>query len=1127
MLSLKTKLLLVVALVLIAPLVLAQIETGQITGVISDQSGAVIAEATVTATATGTQVARTTKSTSSGTFVIPSLAPGTYIVTVTQANFQTYKQEVNVAVGARMGLDVKLQVGSTSTVVEVAGEAVQINTETQTVGQVVSSQEITQLPTISRNPYDLVKTVGNVSDADPSGRGAGVAVNGLRSSGTNVLLDGVANNNEFTASVGIQVPQESVEELNVLTNNFTAEYGRAGAGVINVATKQGSNDWHGSAYEFNRVSDLASNLYDNNARGITKPVFTRNEFGYALGGAIKKNKLFFYENTEWLYVRSTGEQSAVVPTTQFINAMAPASQQFFSTFGKLKQNITLGPTFTAADAGCKTAACAALGNTPLYQLVTYGVPADSGGGAPSNNNSEVGRIDYNLNDKTQVYFRMARQYASSFAGTETNSPWQGYDTGDLTVNDGFALSATHTFSPQAVSQTKLSYNRMSDLQPLASQPIAPTLYTTLTTTSQLGGASIAYPGYSPYSPGNAVPFGGPQNFMAVDEDFTFTRGAHSFRFGGMFTRLEDDRTFGAYEEAVEALGTNLASSVNNLLIGQAHDFQAAIYPQGEYPCVNGVVTAACTLTLPVGPPNFSRSNVYHEAALYAQDAWKFNRRLTINLGLRWEYFGPQQNKDPKLDSNFYLGAGSNIELQSATGTVQIGENSPVGGLWKKDWHDFGPRVGFAYDLTGDGKTSIRGGWGIAYERNFGNVTFNMIQNPPNYGVIALTAGADVPTIPITTNNAGPLAGSSGTKPLGRVTLRGVDPNIKTAYAHLYSLSVERQLAPDAIVGVDYSGSQGINLYTIDRLNIPGSDLVYAGQGGPTTRINPQYSYINFRTNGGNSIYNGVNFRSELRNYRNSGLSLRANYTWSHSIDTGSTTFSESANNANLGSLDPLNPNLDRGDSDFDVRQRFVVAGVWEEPFFKSRNLASQIAGGWEISPIFTARTGTPFTVYDCTNAAYVFCPRVMYDTPFATNYTDTPTGNPNEFAYINMGKPDSSYVNALTGVADFGPFPSTMTGRNDFRTPGTYSFTLAAYKNFRITERVKLQFRAEAFNVLNHSNLYIVYNNNDVSSSPTMNGAPIITATRGIRADSTAVGTSVNNGRLENRNIQLALRLSF
>ena len=1112
----------------------AQTETGQLSGTVTDPAGAAVPSAAITVKSVTTGATRNTNTSGSGDYTVSSLLPDRYEITVAAPGFASVKQEFEITVGGKATGDFHLKLGTSSTTVEVSEAAIQINTETQTLSQTISRQDIANMPTISRNPYDLVKTIGNVSDGDPGGRGVGVAINGQRSSSTAVLLDGVSNSNAFDTTVAIPVPTDSINEFTVSTSDFTAEFGGASGGVVNVATKQGTNDFHGSAYEFNRVSDLAANSFNNNAYGIAKPVFTRNQFGFSIGAPIIKNKLFIFDNAEWTRVRSVGPVIGVVPTPQLIAASAPATQNFFNTLGHLKPNLATSTTFTAADVKCVTAACLALGATPAYQTVIYNVPTDVGGGAPQNTWNNVGRIDYNLSDKTQTYFRYARYVENDFTGTQTNSPYVGYDTGNFTDSQGYALSITHAFSPSQVSQTKLSYNRVADTQPLGTQPVGPTLYSTLNTPGSLGGNTILYPGYSPASPGNAIPFGGPQNESAINEDYSITFGKHNFRFGGNYTYLQDNRVFGAYAEAVEALGTNVKSALNNLLAGQLSQFQAAVYPQGKFPCIGGVVTPDCTLTLPVGPPDFSRSNRYHDAALYAQDSWKLRPNFTLNLGLRWEYFGPQANGNQTKDSNFYPSTGSNIELQSATGTVQVAPNSTVGGLWQKRWNNYAPRVGFAWDVAGDGKTSIRGGYGIGYERNFNNVSFNLIQNPPNYAVVALQAGSDVPTIPITTNNAGPLAGSSGTKPLGRVTLRAVDPYIKNAYAHQWSFAIERQLTSDAIFAVEYTGSAGENLYTINRLNIPGTAAVYAGSADPAARLNPQYSTINYRTNGGNSLYHGLNTRFELRNFRKYGLTLRANYTWSHSIDDGSSTFTTDNNGQfNLGLLDPLHPGLDRGDSDFDIRHRVVVAGVWQETFFKKPGFANLALGGWNLSPIFTARTGTPFTLYDSTNSDGNLLPRLMLTNPsFHSNYTAIPTGRPNEFSYLDLSTAgiDSSYVNPLSGNSDFGPFPANMTGRNAFRSPGAWTFNVALSKTFSLTERFKLDVRAEAFDLFNHSNLYVVYGENEVSSfvgTAADTAIPIVTATRGQNLSSSFAGASVNNGRLENRNLQLALRLSF
>ncbi|MBV9300980.1 MAG: TonB-dependent receptor [Acidobacteriaceae bacterium] len=1121
-----------------AGLIWAQTETGQIAGTVTDPTGAAIANASIKVVSTSTDTVRTTTSSGAGDFTIANLLPGEYNVIATSPGFSNFQQRVVVTVGQKLGIDVKMQIGTTGTTVEVSEAAVRVNTETQTLSQTISTQDIAGLPTISRNPYDLVKTIGNVSDADPGGRGVGVAINGQRSSSTSILLDGVSNSNAFDTTVAIPVPQDSINEFSVVTSDFTAEYGGASGGVVNVVTKAGTNNLHGSAYEFNRVSDLASNSFNNNAYSIPKPVFTRNQFGVSIAGPIIKDRLFFFDNAEWVRVRSVGPTLAVVPTPALIAASAPATQAFFAAAGQLKPNLPVSTTFTAAAVGCTTPACAALGATPAYQTVIYNVPTDTGGGAPQNTWNDVGRIDYNLSDKTQMYFRYARYVENDFVGTETNSPYAGYDTGNFTDSQGYALSITHAFSSKQVSQTKLSFNRISDVEPLGTQPVSPTLYTTLNSPLTLGGNLIAYPGYNPFGPGTAIPFGGPQNEATINEDYSIAVGKHDFRFGGLFTYLQDNRVFGAYENAVAALGTDTATAANNLTLGELSQFQAAIYPQGKYPCVHdatgaAVVTPACTLTLPVGPPNFSRSNRFHDSALYAQDSWKLRPTFTLNLGLRWEYFGPPANLHPALNSNFYLGTGANIELQSATGVVLPATQSPVGGIWVKQWKNFAPRVGFAWDVMGDGKTSIRGGYGIGYERNFNNVTFNIIQNPPDYAVLALQAGVDVPTIPLTGDNAGPLAGTSGTKPLPRVSLRAVDPNIKNAYAHQWSFSIERQLSNDAIVGIDYTGSAGEDLYTVDRLNLGGSAPVYAGDLA-VSRINPQYGTINFRTNGGNSIYNALNTRLELRNFRRYGLTLRANYTWSHSIDDASSTFTtDNAGIYNLGLLDPLNPSLDRGDSDFDVRHRVVVAGVWQSPFFSKPGVTNLILGGWNLSPIFSARAGSPFTIYDSTNSDGNLYPRVMFGNPtYTPHYTNVPTGVPNTFTYLDLtaANINSSYINPLSGTSDFGPFPDSMTGRNAFRTPGAWTFNLGASKTFSLTERVKLDLRGEAFDIFNHSNLYLVYGENIVGGFAGTLANPLlpnITTTRGINTSSTITGASVNNGRLENRNLQLALRLSF
>jgi hypothetical protein len=447
---------------------------------------------------------------------------------------------------------------------------------------------------------------------------------------------------------------------------------------------------------------------------------------------------------------------------------------------------------------------------------------------------------------------------------------------------------------------------------------------------------------------------------------------------------------------------------------------------------------------------------------------------------------------------------------------------------------------------------LRGGWGISYERNFGNVTFNVIQNPPAYSVISILPSDVGGTIPITTDNAGPLGGSTGSKALPKVSLRNVDSGIATAYAHLWSAVLEHQVTRNFIMAVEYNGSKGVNLYSIENPNRPGAGNVYLSDpcipvtvtngstgnshffsnafpcfqvfvspSGETftnnqlTRLqNFQYSNINRRGDNGFSHYNSVAARVQLTNLGNTGLSLHSSYTYAHAIDNISSTFSESNNNANLGLLDPFNPKIDKGNSDFDQRHRFVFSATWDLPF--ARNMSGsgkRFLDGWTVAPIITIRSGFPFTMFDCTNA-FTTCPRAFQTTVHSRSGSakPDPSGAANTFDYFDFSQGfNSSYVNPIAGISDFGPFPSNMLTRGYFYGPGAYTVDLGVYKTTKITERISVQLRGEFFNMLNHSNMWLTLSDNDLSSTTTVHaqkGVPPINAD-------------------ERRNVQLALKVIF
>jgi hypothetical protein len=485
-----------------------------------------------------------------------------------------------------------------------------------------------------------------------------------------------------------------------------------------------------------------------------------------------------------------------------------------------------------------------------------------------------------------------------------------------------------------------------------------------------------------------------------------------------------------------------------------------------------------------------------------------------------------------------MGTGTDIFDQIRNGSVKLAKDGGV--FWNPNYHNFGPRVGFAWDIFGDGKTSLRGGYAISYERNFGNVTFNAIQNPPNYAVISLVSGVDVPgTLPVFTDTAGPLAGT-GTKPLPAVSQRAINQNLKSAYAETYDLSVDRQVGK-GVFSVAYAGSHGIHLYDIANVNPVGGGAVFLGDARANNRLNYQYSNMNFRSDQGYSHYNAMNVKYAVNNFANKGLNLTANYTFSHALDNLSSTFSDS-NGAfqsgfyQLGYLDAFNPKLNFGNADFDIRHRFALSGTWETPWYthSSSALARNTLGGWGLGAVFSIRSGSPFSIYDCTFASQTACPLYIPDVAVAKTGDSVSAGG-NSFNYIALPTNNISPVNGgiVNNVGDSNALP-TCTGlfhtgctyttsglaypsRNQFYGPNFWNLDMSFYKTFHLTERFGLQFRAEMYNILNHHNQYVTTENLDVSSLST----PFIQTEKG------GIYGVPGQPTDERRNIQFALRLLF
>jgi outer membrane receptor protein involved in Fe transport len=1141
----------------------SQVETGQIAGTVTDPSGALVTNAGVTIRNLGTNAQHTVQTDRSGGYRFPGLEPAHYKVTITSAGFVPYEADIEVTVGGHTTVDVKLLVGGSNAAVEVVSEgAAQVNTQTQELSQVVGTVQLSNLPSLTRNAYDFVALSGNVSSGDNttpnsnsgqnlSSRGVGYAINGQRESGTEILLDGVENVGIFSDAVGELIPIDAVQEFSVVTNNFAAQYGRAAGGVVNLTTKSGSNQFHGSAWEFNRLSAYTANTYNNVVNDLPKGDYTRNQFGFAVGGPVIHDKLFFFESTEWTRVRSEAQETALILTPQF-QAYTPSSvQAYFSSFGSTPYTIT--NTLTASQIGSGVTLAGVPASTPIFGQVNFKANADAGGDYPQNTDRLVARVDYNLSQNTQMFFRYARERQDLFNGTTFYSAYPQFDVGSAVSNDAYLYSVSHTFTPSLFSNSKLSFTRLANpnTYDTAQQSVPMLMYAGSSTS-----VPINFPGLQNLNqPGaGGLPYGGPQNTIQLEEDLSWTKGRHSLQFGGQFTYIQMNMSYGAYAQAVEYLGTGDQTGLDALQSGTLQYYEAAVNPQGKLPCTQNPdgslnQTAACSVTTPVGAPSYARSDRYNDWAIYAQDSFRVTPRFTFNYGLRYEHYGVQHNNNQNLDSNFYEGPGSGLFQQIASGQVEIAPQSSIGQLWAPRWGTASPRVGFAYDVFGDGKTSLRGGFGISYERNFGNVTFNTIQNVPNYATLQIY-NADV-----TNSDVGPLGSTGLVAPLPPTELRNVNPHINTAQTQFWSLAVQRQIGRGSLVELSYSGAHGVHLYDITAGNPIGGAQAYLGapvSGGAytncaytgiatsacLTRPNDQYAAINVRGSGGSSAYDALNIKYETQNLHNTGLSLIANYTWSHSLDDLSSTFSDSSQGGsgyigNLGYLDPTHPMLDWGSSDFDVPNRITLSPIWDTPWLKGRrSLLGEIAGGWTISGLFSARSGTPFSAFDSSYNmnGYSGVSRIVPVTPM----THLKAGQgvnigTNQFQILTIPEQnDLAPFNPTLGISDFGPFPSAMMSRNNMRGPGAWNADAALSKSFKITERVGLNFRAEGFDIFNHHNLYTAEYALDENQFPNGYTGPAIGPAIPVYAQKGGLNSYALGGNHDERRFgQFAGRITF
>ena len=1061
--------LLLVLLVVAATFVSAQTFRGTILGTVSDTSGAVVPGATVKARNTGTGLERTAQTTAEGNYSISELPIGTYNVTVTQPGFQTaLMSNILVDVATERRVDVALRLGPANETVEVTGEAAvaQVETTSNTLGGTLTSQEIANIPVNGRDYTKLIYLNPGVAGSpdqisDSPGSFGVFSMNGSRGRANNFLLDGTDMNDGFRNDPAINqagvfgdpatiLPIDAVAELRVLSN-YEAEYGRNSGAIVNIVTKSGTNQFHGSALEYYRSGAMGARNYFNIASQPKNP-FTNNQFGGSLGGPIVKDKLFFFINYEGQ--RESGAQAGLscVPDANAIAAAEaqaaangiPLSQPMLTLLSSHAWPTPDIPGATANLGGCDTPNLAT--STRFFNNV----------------NSGIFKMDYNPNASNNITGRY-------YYGNSTQSfPFAqlaggllpGFNTVTPTTVQLVSLSWVKVVNSAQVNEARLGWNQFEEGFFPEDQNFNPASIglDTGVTSYNYGLPKINVGGFSPLGATASVPRQRVDTNWHFIDNYSWQVGRHSWKFGYEFRR----------------------TTIN---IIQNNNFRGKLTFNGN--TLNAPLTAfleGVPSSGSIASSNSHRHEAQNNQGLYVQDSFRWTKRLTVNYGLRWDYFGV-----PSEENNLFY------QLTPASGgtLVQVGANGGPSSLYNKDYNDFAPRVAVAYDLFGDGSTVIRAGWGMFYDAFSQDIFLAHIPYNCTFCPGPAYVGVGVAPIGFASLSGSPIAPGvpvyGASSPLS--SYFGVDPKIRTPYVQNWNLNLQRQITNKILMQLGYVGAKGTKLFRFRDINQPtqGQITVFdvsqctngfafpncpiagfdSGSNVPRTNF-PNFFYVNQEESTANSIYNALQASLQMNAWH--GLSLQANYAWSHSIDNASDLEDFIPNAAQ-----PNNswaPQLERGNSNFDIRQRFTLNFTYQFPNFSGG--MSKLKNGWGFDGVVNLQSGQPFSFnynfegdYSGSGEGFdrpdVVGPIVYGSLP--TNYLNlTSFAVPCTFGNTTATTP-SGDSNCLAGSRHFGNL-----GRNQLQGPPFKEVNFSVFKNTQLTERVQLTLRAEFFNIFNHPN---------------------------------------------------------
>jgi outer membrane receptor protein involved in Fe transport len=1021
-------------------------QTAEISGRILDPSRSAVSETKVTLTRTDTGLQRSTVSTGEGYYRFPLLAPGSYEIKAEHIGFQTHARTgIIVETGVISTADLQLEIGTVSQSIGVEASAPLLETGTAAVTHVVENKTIAGMPLLDRRSAQLTGLNGFVVKAG-AGAGTTFAIAGGRGNNANYTIDGGTAQNLTlgVATLSFDPPVESMQEFNVAISNYSAELGRTGGGVIQMTTKSGTNDFHGSAYEFFRNDALNARTFFS----VTNPMLRYNLFGASLGGPIKRNKTHFFFNYEGKRQTTTATKTLNIPTVAETRGDFSAdSYQIIDPINKTPFANNIIPANRLDSAGAKLAAYYPVPNV-------RGAPSGKANfvaNDPSRTVTDdyVGRVDHVFNDNDRIFGRLLAE--TNHTITDSIFPTPGTDSfGVLSHNYYYNASATwyHTFSPSIINETRFTYTRRQALSISAGANTALAQSLGLSGTNQAFFPTVTVTGFQAL--GNTSQQRRLQTPIRSDQysnNVTFARGRHQIKFGVEYRNssnvdLYSPTAGGSFAFNDTATGSGLAS----LLLGWVNS-----------------ASRVETYELHTRADSYSG---------YIQDDWRITPNLTLNIGLRydldqprWEAHNRQNSFDPAA-------------INPVSGTPGIIRFSGIDGVSKYanrwDKNNFGPRVGFAWKISDS--LVVRGGGAILYTgeydqatpivANTGFSTQGNFVSPDNGITPAFLLSSGLP--PVLSPTAADLTPGFGAVAVGKNPTTSVayfDPHRSVGYLYQANLNIQKQFRGNIRVDAGYLGTFGHHLPAPDAQSINQVPTSRLGPGNAQIlRPFPQFSNVSIiAADVGKSNYHGVNLGVEKR-YSN-GLLFKANYTFAKFIDNVASR-NELAGFPGTGAFtDYYNQASNRGLSGNDIRHRFVWSSIYELPFGQGRRFTSHrkalsaVAGGWSAGLIAEVRSGTPLSAIEQTNKTNSFSDGVRPNV----------VGDPN----LPSGRSQAERLAQWFNVNAFST-PAAYTFGNAGRTfgegPGAVNLDGSLLKDIRIRESHVLQFRLEALNILNHAN---------------------------------------------------------